>query len=62
VGPFASVGDGCTIENSVVRNSIIQNNTRVKDVVLDNSMIGHHAEITGKPLDLSLSDYSTLKQ
>lgn len=62
VGPFASVGDGCTIENSVVRNSIIQNNTRVKDVVLDNSMIGHHAEVTGKPLDLSLSDYSTLKQ
>lgn len=61
VGPFASIGDGCYIENSVVRNSIVQNNTRIKDVVLDNSMIGQSAEVSGRPLDLSLSDYSTLK-
>ncbi|MEY4110046.1 MAG: hypothetical protein RLZZ46_400 [Bacteroidota bacterium] len=61
VGPYASVGDGCIIENAVIKNSIIQSNTRLKDVVLQNSMVGHHAEVNGNPLDLSLSDYSTFK-
>jgi glucose-1-phosphate thymidylyltransferase len=61
LGPFASVGAGCEIENARVRNSIVQQNTRIKDVVIDNSMIGQHAEVSGKALDLSLSDYSTIK-
>jgi glucose-1-phosphate thymidylyltransferase len=59
VGPHASVGEGCTIENSVVSNSIIQTNTKIKQAVISNAMIGNFVEYTGEAKDLSIGDYST---
>jgi len=59
IGPYASIGNGCVIENSVIGNSIIQQNTEIKNAVIDNAMIGAFAKYTGSVKDLSLSDYST---
>jgi len=61
VGPYASIGANTIIENSVVKNSIIQTNSKIKNADLSNSMIGNHAEYTGKSTDVSLSDYSTIR-
>lgn len=60
VGPNVSVESGATITNSVVRNSIIRPGVRISDAVIDNSMLGERATVTGKALDLSLSDDSTV--
>lgn len=60
VGPNVSLGDGTQITGSVLSNSVIQKNTRISNSVIDNSLIGSFAEIRGKKLDFSLSDYSTL--
>ncbi|HEY0976210.1 MAG TPA: sugar phosphate nucleotidyltransferase [Flavobacteriales bacterium] len=60
VGPNVSIEHGSTIQGSVVRNSILRSEVRVQDAVIDNSMIGQRATVTGKALDLSLSDDSTL--
>jgi glucose-1-phosphate thymidylyltransferase len=59
IGPHASIGAGSRICNSVVSDSILQTNTRINDAVLQNSMLGHHAEYSGTATRLSLSDYST---
>lgn len=59
VGPYVSVGAGSTIESSVVTNSILQSQVKVRNVVVDNSMIGNSAEYVSSPEQLSLSDYST---
>jgi len=59
VGPFASIGEGTTIENSVVGNCIIQSNTKIKNAVIDNAMIGSYVEFTGEAKDLSIGDYTT---
>ncbi len=59
VGPYVSIGDNSKIINSVVTNSIIQNNTTVETAVVDNSMIGNHVQYKGTPKDLSMGDYST---
>jgi glucose-1-phosphate thymidylyltransferase len=59
VGPFVSVGANAKIESSVVTNSIIQTKATIKNSVLDNSMIGNHAEYVRTAEQLSLSDYST---
>jgi glucose-1-phosphate thymidylyltransferase len=59
IGPHASIGANTRIENSVVANSIIQTNCKIKDAVINNSMIGNYATFTGKAEDLSMSDYST---
>ena len=58
VGPHVSLADGCTIENSIVRNSIVQKNTRIQNSVIGNSMIGSFVEIKNQMLDLSIGDYS----
>jgi glucose-1-phosphate thymidylyltransferase len=60
VGPNVSIEKGTTISASVVRNSIIRPGVTISEAVIDNSMIGERALIKGRPIDLSLSDDSTL--
>jgi glucose-1-phosphate thymidylyltransferase len=60
VGPNVSVEKGSAISGSVVRNSILRGHTRVRDCVMDNSMVGERAQVTGRALDLSVSDDSTI--
>ena len=61
VGPFASIGANTTIEDSNVKNSIIQTHTLIKNATLDNAMIGNHATFNGKFTNVSIGDYSALK-
>ena len=60
VGPHASIGANCTISNVVIKNSIIQASTKLSNTIIANSMIGEGAEIKGKALDISMSDYTTV--
>ena len=61
VGPHASIGDGITIENSIVKNSIIQTNSTIKNAELNNSMIGNASFFSGKSADASIGDFSVIK-
>ncbi len=61
VGPYASIGKNTIIENSNVKNSIIQTHTVIKNATLDNAMIGNHATFDGKFTNVSIGDYSSLK-
>ena len=61
VGPFASIGAGTIIENSYVKNSIIQTHSVIKNATLDNAMIGNHATFDGNFTNVSIGDYSELK-
>lgn len=60
VGPHVSLGSNTTINDGVIKNSIIQSNVKLSNSVICNSMIGEGAEVKGKSLDLSVSDYTTL--
>lgn len=58
VGPYVSIGKGSSIRSSVVRNSIIQNNSHITDAGMDNSMIGNYVQYRQRLGDVSLGDYS----
>ncbi len=60
IGPYVSIEKGTTISASVVRNSIIRPGVTISEAVVDNSMIGERALVKGRPMDLSISDDSTL--
>jgi len=60
VGPHVSIGANSSVNNGVINNSIVQASTKLSNTVISNSMIGEGAEVKGKPLDLSMSDYTTL--
>jgi|TARA_R110002072_G_scaffold7503_2_gene40356 glucose-1-phosphate thymidylyltransferase len=61
VGPHVSIGKGTIIEDSTVKNSIIQTHSVVKNATLDNAMIGNHAHFDGDFTNVSIGDYSQLK-
>ena len=61
IGPHVSIGDNTTITNSVISNSIIQTNAQIRNASFENSMIGNFVEYDGKSNQLSISDYSTVK-
>jgi len=60
VGPYVSVGKGSTVEHSIISSTIVQENAKVKEANVKNSMIGNHAEVKGKAVDLSLGDYNVI--
>jgi len=61
IGPNVSVGNHCIIENSIVKNSLIQNYSNIKNANLDEAMIGNHVEFDGKFTKVSIGDYSVLE-
>ncbi len=61
VGPYASVGADTIIENSTVKNSLIQSNSIIKNANLDTAMIGNHVRYDGNFETISIGDYSVLE-
>jgi len=60
IGPYVSVGNDTIIDNSIVKNSIIQSQTHIKNATLDEAMIGNHVQFDGKFKKVSIGDYSQL--
>ena len=58
VGPHVSIGKDSVVENTVISNSVIQNESNVQNVNLSNSMIGNKVEYSGKKTEISVGDYS----
>ena len=61
IGPFVSIGADTVIEDSTVKNSIIQSHTTIKNANLDNAMIGNHVKYNGNFETISIGDYSILE-
>ncbi|MFV9483465.1 sugar nucleotidyltransferase [Christiangramia sp. ASW11-125] len=61
IGPNVSIGDGTKIENSTIKNSLIQTFAEVKNAKLDNAMIGNFARFDGDFTQISIGDYSVLE-
>jgi glucose-1-phosphate thymidylyltransferase len=61
IGPHVSLGNNTKVSDSVITNSILQTNVKVESSSIDNSMIGHFAELTKSNGSYSISDYSTIK-
>lgn len=60
IGPHVSVGESTIIRDSRITNSIIQRNTTISRAQLDNTVMGNFVNFEGRPLDLSIGDYSTV--
>src|ERR1700741_589408 len=60
IGPHVSLGNGSVVENSVIRNTIIQTNTKINSANIVNSMVGNYVEVNGRAEDLSVGDYNVI--
>ncbi len=62
LGPYVSVGKDSRIEQSVISNSIIQEETLVTRANIQDSMIGNKVRYEGRGKDLSIGDFTVVKE
>nr|AOE11577.1 glucose-1-phosphate thymidylyltransferase [uncultured bacterium] len=62
IGPHVSVGNNTVITTCIIKNSIIQNDSKLAGVTIADSMIGNHASYMGKNKDLSIGDYTEINE
>lgn len=60
IGPYTTVAAGCTIENSIIRDSIIDSGAKVTNSLLDQSLIGRDASVVGRYRILNVGDESSV--
>ena len=60
IGPDVSVGEGCCVSYSILRNSIIEGGAQVQDSLLEGSILGRDVVVNGQPTHLNLGDQSWL--
>ena len=64
IGPYASIGADCKIENSQIAESILEAGCEIRDAALSRSLIGRRARVrvagAGKVMSLNISDDSSV--
>ncbi len=61
VGPFVSLGNNSSVKDSSIVNSLIQQNSHIKNASLQDSMIGSNVQYNGQFESVSLGDFSILE-
>jgi glucose-1-phosphate thymidylyltransferase len=61
VGPNVSLGKGCHVTGSTIKNSLIQTHAHISNANLDNAMIGNHVHFDGDFTSISIGDYCVLE-
>ncbi len=61
VGPYATIAEGATVENSIIRNSIVSEGATVSDAMLQDSIVGSNALVRGTYKRINIGDSSELE-
>jgi glucose-1-phosphate thymidylyltransferase len=60
IGPNVSIGENTTINNGIIRDSIIGSYSKLVEIVLKNSLIGSDAEVKGVSRNLNIGDNTAI--
>lgn len=61
IGPYATIADDATVENAIIRNSIISEGATVTDALLEDSIVGNNAAVRGRYKQVNIGDSSELE-
>lgn len=61
IGPFTSIAEGARVTNSVVRDSIVNAGAALEGVLLEHSIIGERATVSGRASRINLGDSSEIE-
>ena len=56
IGPNVSIGEETEISDSIIRNSIIAANSRLENIILENSLLGNDSILIGARHSLNIGD------
>jgi len=60
IGPYASIGAGCQVDSSIIRDSILEDAAQVADVILEDSLIGRKAQIRRRASQINAGDQTVV--
>jgi len=60
VGPNVSIGNNTSVTDSVISESLIQEDSNISNANIKNGMIGNHVEFKGKTQNVSVGDYNQI--
>jgi glucose-1-phosphate thymidylyltransferase len=60
IGPYATIAAGALVEDSIIRNSIVNEGANVSKMLLDESLVGEDAVVEGAYRHLNVGDSSEL--
>jgi glucose-1-phosphate thymidylyltransferase len=61
IGPYVSLAAGCQVEDSIIRDSIIDENAEINRMVVSDSLIGSQAKLFGKYETFLVGDSSEMR-
>jgi glucose-1-phosphate thymidylyltransferase len=56
IGPYVSLGAGCRVESSILRDAIVSEGAQVVDMILEKSLIGQKSCIQSRPRNINAGD------
>ncbi|MHC1782134.1 MAG: sugar phosphate nucleotidyltransferase [Anaerolineaceae bacterium] len=60
IGPHVSIGKGCRISGAVIKDSVIDSDTTVVNMLLQGSILGQKVQVSGKAVTANLGDNTTI--
>ena len=61
LGPNVSVAPQCVIEDSIIRDSIINTGSEVREMVLESTILGDNVRLVGGPRRMNIGDHSLIE-
>ncbi len=62
VGPYVSIARDCCLENVIINNTVLDEDTMISQIILSDSLLGRHVQVDGTAEHLNLGDNSWLKK
>lgn len=56
IGPFVSIGAGCQVTHSIIRDSILEDEAQATNVILEDSLVGRCAQLNRRPAVVNAGD------
>lgn len=60
IGPYACIGAGAVIRDSIVSNAIVEEKAVISQAILENTLVGRRAAVSGRALGLNVGDDSAV--
>ena len=60
IGPYATIGEGCKITRSIIRDSIIDAGAHIEETTMDRSLIGKEAVVSGRYRRFNVGDSAVI--
>jgi len=60
LGPYVSLGAGCKVDNSIIRDSILEDEAQATGVILENSLVGRRAQLSRRAGMINAGDNTSV--